>query len=264
VPCRGRVALDGVAVQHLATERRVGLGMALVSERRDLFGSLSVADTCCSAPMPGRREAGALSAPRAIVSTRPSRACRAPVAERAHLVRGERQMLALGARLMSRPVLLLLDERASARAAVVCQIFDAIVQLKAAGVRSARRAEREAAFAVADEACVLERGVIRLRGRLRRGGRSTCGRQLPAATSAMPIFAARARLRGVPMTPQIPHRRRTTAAAFRRALRTRWRCASSRPRRLFHPTLAPDAVITPSRPADVRRHVRVCHALACR
>src|SRR4029079_19192723 len=37
-------AFDGVSLDGMAIEERVGLGLALVPERRELFGSMTVAD----------------------------------------------------------------------------------------------------------------------------------------------------------------------------------------------------------------------------
>ena len=44
LPSKGGVAFDGVPLDAYAIEERVALGLALVPERRELFGSMSVAD----------------------------------------------------------------------------------------------------------------------------------------------------------------------------------------------------------------------------
>jgi branched-chain amino acid transport system ATP-binding protein len=44
LPSRGRVTFDGAPLDGYAIEERVALGLALVPERRELFGSMSVAD----------------------------------------------------------------------------------------------------------------------------------------------------------------------------------------------------------------------------
>jgi branched-chain amino acid transport system ATP-binding protein len=44
LPSRGRIAFDGTSLDGLAIEERVALGLALVPERRELFGSMTVAD----------------------------------------------------------------------------------------------------------------------------------------------------------------------------------------------------------------------------
>ena len=44
LPARGGVTFDGVPLGDYAIEERVAMGMALVPERRELFGSMTVAD----------------------------------------------------------------------------------------------------------------------------------------------------------------------------------------------------------------------------
>ena len=44
LPMSGEVRLDGTDLRFVSPERRVAMGLALVPEQRDLFGTLSVAD----------------------------------------------------------------------------------------------------------------------------------------------------------------------------------------------------------------------------
>ncbi len=44
MPARGTVTFDGVSLDDYAIEERVAMGMALVPERRELFGSMTVDD----------------------------------------------------------------------------------------------------------------------------------------------------------------------------------------------------------------------------
>ena len=79
---------------------------------------------------------------------------------------GEQQMLAMGRALMSRPKLMMLDEPSMGLAPILVeQIFSIISELRESGVtillveQNARKA-----LAIADHACVLERGRVVKRG----------------------------------------------------------------------------------------------------
>ena len=166
LPARGDVSYDGMNLRHIEPEARVARGLALVSERRELFGSMTVADNLVLGAFHRRRDAD-LAADLAAVYERFPR-----LKEREHqlaatLSGGERQMLALGRALMSRPRLLMLDEPSLGLAPLIVQeIFRIIRQLKDAGV-SILLVEQNAraALQIADYGYVLDTGALALEGR---------------------------------------------------------------------------------------------------
>jgi branched-chain amino acid transport system ATP-binding protein len=167
LPSRGAVHYAGKSLAGIAAEQRVAMGLCLVPERRELFAAMSVADNL---------ELGAFQRYRAgdrtIERTREEVYSRFPrLAERRRqlagtLSGGERQMLALGRALMSRPKLLMLDEPSLGLAPlIVREIFSIIAALRQTGVailiveQNAR-----AALQVADYGYVLETGEIAVEG----------------------------------------------------------------------------------------------------
>ena len=167
LPAKGDIQYLGERVGALSVEQRVGSGMVLVPEKRDLFSSMTVADNL---------ELGAFArvrrGDRDIERTFDEVYARFP---RLHerrtqlagtLSGGERQMLALGRALMSKPKLLMLDEPSLGLAPlVVREIFNIVSALKATGV-SILLVEQNAraALQVADYGYVLETGELVLEG----------------------------------------------------------------------------------------------------
>ncbi len=167
LPCRGRVRFDGVDLANLELEERVMLGLALVPERRELFGTMPVEDNLVL----GGYRAMKLRVPQwkseleRVYELFPRlKERRAQLA--GTLSGGERQMLAVGRALMSRPKLLMLDEPSLGLAPLVVRdIFRTIDALRASGV-SILLVEQNAraALEVADYGYVLETGEIGLHG----------------------------------------------------------------------------------------------------
>ena len=167
LPSRGDLLFDGIDLAGVTLEERVMLGIALVPEKRELFGSMSVEDNlvlggyrAMKLRVPHwRREIERVYAlfPR----LKERRAQRAGT-----LSGGERQMLAVGRALMSRPKLLMLDEPSLGLAPlIVLEIFRTIARLRAEGT-SILLVEQNAraALEVADHGYVLETGAIVLEG----------------------------------------------------------------------------------------------------
>jgi branched-chain amino acid transport system ATP-binding protein len=160
LPSRGHVAFDGAPLDGYAIEERVALGLALVPERRELFGSMSVADNLLLGGFrrPSAERAEALGQ----VYTRFPRLQERRAQLAGTLSGGERQMLAMGRALMGRPRLLMLDEPSLGLAPLIVRdIFEIIVGLKETGV-SILLVEQNAraALQVADHAYVMELGEI--------------------------------------------------------------------------------------------------------
>ncbi len=167
LPARGVVSFDGVDVASIPLEERVMLGMALVPEKRELFGTMPVQDNLILGgyrPMKLRVPKWRDGLERVYELFPPLKERREQLA--GTLSGGERQMLAVGRALMSQPKLLMLDEPSLGLAPlVVREIFRIIERLREQGV-SILLVEQNAraALEVADYGYVLETGEIALHG----------------------------------------------------------------------------------------------------
>jgi branched-chain amino acid transport system ATP-binding protein len=167
LPCRGQVLFDGVDLANADLEERVMLGLALVPEKRELFGTMAVEDNLVL----GGYRAMKLRIPNwkselERVYTLFPRLKERRTQLAGTLSGGERQMLAVGRALMARPKLLMLDEPSLGLAPLVVRdIFRIIDTLRASGV-SILLVEQNAraALEVADYGYVLETGEIGLHG----------------------------------------------------------------------------------------------------
>jgi branched-chain amino acid transport system ATP-binding protein len=167
LPSRGSLAYQGHDIGGLELEERVMQGISLVPETRALFGTMSVEDNLLLGAYRqvrlGQRDSGAAMA--GVFGLFPRlEERRAQLA--GTLSGGERQMLALGRALMSRPALLMLDEPSLGLAPlVVKEIFRTLAALRATGVTILLVEQNaRAALEVADHAYVLEMGEIALEG----------------------------------------------------------------------------------------------------
>jgi branched-chain amino acid transport system ATP-binding protein len=167
LPARGQVLFDGTDLAETSLEDRVMLGLALVPERRELFGTMPVEDNLLLGGFyrwrTGKRDQKErMEEVFAIFPRLKER--RAQLAST--LSGGERQMLALGRALMSNPRLLMLDEPSLGLAPLVVRdIFKTIAGLRATGVTILLVEQNaRAALEVADYGYVLEMGEIALEG----------------------------------------------------------------------------------------------------
>jgi len=167
LPSRGKIDYDGRPIGLLSLEERVMQGMALVPETRALFGTMPVEDNLLLGAYRqvrlGRKDSGAALAEVYALFPR-LKERRAQLA--GTLSGGERQMLAVGRALMSKPALLMLDEPSLGLAPLVVRdIFKTISGLRATGVTILLVEQNaRAALEVADYGYVLEMGEIALEG----------------------------------------------------------------------------------------------------
>ena len=164
--CRGRLVYDGDDLRHMDVEDRVERGLCLVPERRELFGGMSVGDNLMLGAFCRRMGRGALRGGLEEVFARFPRLKERRSQSANTLSGGERQMLALGRALMSRPKLLMLDEPSLGLAPIVVrEIFVIVAALREAGM-SILLVEQNAraALQTADVGYVLETGELVHRG----------------------------------------------------------------------------------------------------
>jgi branched-chain amino acid transport system ATP-binding protein len=167
LPLRGEVRFAGQDITRLTLEERVMAGLALVPERRELFGTMSVEDNLVLGgwrPMKQRlpRWRDGLEQVYELFPRMKERRTQAA----GTLSGGERQMLAIGRALMGQPKLLMLDEPSLGLAPLIVRdIFRIIDTLRERGV-SILLVEQNAraALNVADEGHVLETGDVVLSG----------------------------------------------------------------------------------------------------
>jgi len=167
LPSKGRIHYDGTPIEDLTLEERVMLGIALVPERRELFASMSVQDNLVLGGYRQMRLGNHLWRNRIDdVYTLFPRLKDRRMQISGTLSGGERQMLAVGRALMSRPQLLMLDEPSLGLAPlIVKEILRNVQALRTTGV-SILLVEQNAraALEVADHGYVLEMGEVSLHG----------------------------------------------------------------------------------------------------
>ena len=167
LPSQGTVEFQGQSLAELTLEERVMCGIALVPEKRELFGTMSVEDNLVLGGYRQMRLGNAQWRDRLddVFSLFPRLKERRMQAA-GTLSGGERQMLAVGRSLMSRPSLLMLDEPSLGLAPlIVKEIFAIIDTLRQTGVTIVLVEQNaRAALAVADYGYVLEMGELSAHG----------------------------------------------------------------------------------------------------
>src|SRR6478752_711387 len=167
LPAKGSIEFRGQPIGGLSLEERVMLGIALVPEKRELFATMPVEDNLVlgafrQVRLRNREWRDQIEQVYTLFPRLKER--RAQLA--GTLSGGERQMLAVGRALMSKPSLLMLDEPSLGLAPLVVRdIFKTISGLRATGVTILLVEQNaRAALEVADHGYVLEMGEIALEG----------------------------------------------------------------------------------------------------
>jgi branched-chain amino acid transport system ATP-binding protein len=162
LPSSGALVFDGMDLRRFDVENRVERGLCLVPETRELFGAMSVADNLVLGAYGRRRDTEGVRRSLDDVYDRFPRLRERRRQSANTLSGGERQMLALGRALMSKPRLLMLDEPSLGLAPlIVREIFRIIASLRELGV-SILLVEQNARVALetADIGYVIETGEV--------------------------------------------------------------------------------------------------------
>jgi branched-chain amino acid transport system ATP-binding protein len=168
LPSSGSIRIDGLEQQSISVEQRVGNGVSLVPEKRELFGEMTVKNNLeLGALTRYRRGERGLDASLEQVYQLFPRLRERERQLAGTLSGGERQMLAFGRALMARPRLLMLDEPSLGLAPkIVREIFQTIALMRSQNI-SVLLVEQNAraALQLADTGYVLENGEVALAGR---------------------------------------------------------------------------------------------------
>jgi branched-chain amino acid transport system ATP-binding protein len=167
LPAQGQIEFQGQPISALSLEERVMLGIALVPEKRELFGTMPVEDNLVlgafrQVRLRNKQWREQIDVVYELFPRLKER--RTQLA--GTLSGGERQMLAVGRALMSRPTLLMLDEPSLGLAPlVVREIFRTVENLRKTGVTILLVEQNaRAALETADYGYVLEMGEVALNG----------------------------------------------------------------------------------------------------
>ena len=188
--CQGDIVFNGREVHELPLEERVMLGLSLVPERRELFGSMPVEDNLLLGGY--RRMRQGVSNWRdelAHVYALFPRLKERREQKAGTLSGGERQMLAVGRALMAKPQVLMLDEPSLGLSpTAVDSVFEALDTVRGAG-KAVLVVEQRAEFTIAfcHRTHVLHDGLITLNLEPKDAGTWPCSPRRTSDESAHPV-----------------------------------------------------------------------------
>ena len=161
----GRVELEGVDLGSMPAHLRVGRGVVMVPEGRQLFAGLTVRENLLMGAF-GRSDNAQVGRDLERVEALFPRLAERRGQLAGHLSGGEQQMCAIGRALMSRPRVLLIDELSLGLAPVVVdRLIEAIAEIRRDGV-TLLIVEQDVtnALTMAERGYVMESGWITLAG----------------------------------------------------------------------------------------------------
>ena len=164
-PKAGQIFFEGQDITKIPAHKIVSMGMAHVPEGRRVFAQLSVYDNLKMGAYT-RKDKNEIEESLEMVYKRFPRLEERKNQMAGTLSGGEQQMLAMGRALMSKPMIILMDEPSMGLSPIfVNAIFD-IIQEVSAGGTTVLLVEQNAkkALSIADRAYVLETGNITLDG----------------------------------------------------------------------------------------------------
>ena len=162
---RGDLRFEGTSLLTVPPHRRLGMGIALVPEGRELWAQLSVLENLELGAFERAARTRRAESLERVFSLFPVLKARARQLA-GSMSGGEQQMVAIGRALMGRPRLLMMDEPSLGLAPVmVSQMFSIIRRLHADGLTILLVEQNLArALQIADRGYVVETGTVSVRG----------------------------------------------------------------------------------------------------
>ena len=134
-PESGTITFDGSRIEGVATHKMIARGLCLVPQGKEVFAAMSVEENLLMGAFHRHGDRAEIPADLDGCYARFPRIAERRQAPAGALSGGERQMLAIGRALMSRPKLLMLDEPSAALAPkIIAEIGEAILALQESGM----------------------------------------------------------------------------------------------------------------------------------